>query len=98
MAKADNTVKANVTSEIKQVEKEKTYKYNHISDYRKHAKIPIMLPVPHGDSEDELYEFVSVNGTTTQIRCGERVDVNYLVFEALTNPVTGKYTTKQICV
>lgn len=60
-----------------------------LDECRKNAKINIMLPVSHGD--EDLYEFVTVNGATTQIKRGEKVAVNWLVYEELTNPKTGKY-------
>lgn len=88
MGRPANTEKAmeNVQSEVK---KEKKYKT--LNEYRKNAQIAIMLPVSHGAEESDLYEFVTVNGTTTQIRRGEKVKVNWLVYEALTNPMTGKF-------
>lgn len=88
MGRPANTEKAmeNVQAEVK---KEKKYKT--LNEYRKNAQIAIMLPVSHGAEESDLYEFVTVNGTTTQIRRGEKVKVNWLVYEALTNPMTGKF-------
>ena len=62
-----------------------------LDEVRKRAKIDILLPAHFGDEDGELYEFVTVNGSTTQIKRGVVVPVNWLVFEALTNPVTGKY-------
>lgn len=90
MGRPANTEKAmeNVQTE----EKAKTKKYKTLDEYRKNAQIAIMLPVSHGDEESDLYEFVTVNGTTTQIRRGEKVKVNWLVYEALTNPMTGRFS------
>lgn len=61
-----------------------------IDEVRKRAKIDILLP-SYGAEEGDLYEFVTVNGVTTQIKRGVVVPVNWLIFEALTNPMTGKY-------
>lgn len=90
MGRPANTEKAMENVQAEEVKTEKK-KYKTLDEYRKNARIAIMLPVAHGDEESDLYEFVTVNGLTTQIRRGEKVKVNWLVYEALTNPMTGKF-------
>lgn len=90
MARTANIEKAIENVQAEEVRTEKK-KYRTLDEYRKNAQIAIMLPVAHGAEESDLYEFVTVNGTTTQIRRGEKVKVNWLVYEALTNPMTGKF-------
>ena len=73
---------------------EKIYDLNEI---REKTKIDIMLPLPtNSDQAIDNYEFVTVNGKTTQIKCGEPVSVNWIVFEALMH--TGKFDPKQIVI
>lgn len=90
MGRPANTEKAMENVQAEEVKTEKK-KYKTLDEYRKNARIAIMLPVAHGDEESYLYEFVTVNGLTTQIRRGEKVKVNWLVYEELTNPMTGKF-------
>lgn len=61
-----------------------------IDEIRKNSKINIILPMQdRSDDEIDDYEFVTVNGKTTQIKRGEAVAVNITVYEALIN--SGKF-------
>lgn len=90
MGRPANTEKAMENVQAEEVKTEKK-KHKTLDEYRKNAQIAIMLPVAHGDEESDLYEFVTVNGFTTQIRRGEKIKVNWLVYEELTNPMTGQF-------
>lgn len=56
-----------------------------LNEIRKKNGINILLPMPNNDSGDEYdqYEFVTVNGKTTQIHKGEIVGVSWEIYEAL---------------
>lgn len=58
-----------------------------LEEIRKRNNINIILPYAPDGSEDpdnyNQYEFVTVNGKTTQIRKGEIVGVSWEIYEAL---------------
>lgn len=63
---------------------------------RKNADIDIMLPLPaEASTEYDKYEYVIVNGKTTQIRCGEPIGVSWEIYEALKH---GRYANTNILV
>ena len=63
-----------------------------LDEVRRMAKINIRLPLNQNAEEayDQM-EYVEVNGQITQIKRGEVVPVNWVVFEALIN--SGRYDT-----
>lgn len=71
-------------------------KIRSIDEIRSKSKIDILLPLPMSSDEGDLYEFVTVNGVTTQLKRGVPLTVNWKIFEVLTNPMTGQYKPNNI--
>lgn len=72
---------------------EKTYT---IEEVRNMHKLSIQLPVPpDAETQDDLYEYVTLNGKTMQIKCGETVEIPFPFYEILKH---GKYANVNILV
>ena len=84
--------KANVETAAPAPKKEHT-----LEEVRKNANIRIRLPLVGGGEDsmnEDVCEYVTINGTTTQIRKGEVVAVPYPIFEAIYN--SGRYNGQNI--
>ena len=67
-----------------------------LEEVRQRADISIMLPLPADtENKQEMFEYVTVNGKTTQIMRGEPVGVSWPVYEALKH---GSYSKINILV
>lgn len=66
-----------------------------INAIRRAAKIDIMLPDDMmSDNKLDKFEVFDVDGKTIQIKKGEPITVNWIVFEAIVN--SGRYKSEQI--
>ncbi len=71
---------------LEMLDKEETVTGFTLDEVRHKNNINIVLPYVGGEDDPdhfEQYEFVTVDGRTTQIRKGEVVGVNWIIYNAL---------------
>lgn len=67
-----------------------------LEQVRNMHKISIQLPIPaDAENHDDRFEFITLNGKTMQIQCGEIVDIPFPYYEVLKH---GKYANVNILV
>lgn len=75
--------------ELEKIDNNETNEVYTLDEIRSRKRINIYLPDTSDSSEDpdhlEQYEYVIINGKTTQIKKGEVVAVSWEIYEALKN-------------